>query len=613
MVKMAKKNIKKENSNPETEAPKSGMEDKQVPVYANIIENKRKILKQYIIEKDYAIKVRQSKIGNWLKNEELYNGVTQRTLMTRSNLHLPIVFEGVQNASAKIGAVPDFDFDTIPEGDENASDIMKHVVKEDLDSSDFDILWEDSKIECGIYGETVYEIIPGNDKQEVQLVDTLAFLRSPIAKKSKTTLYCGRQFIYKTMEEIEDEAEEMGYDMEEVHKLKDNKILNETEQSSSSEASAKNIRLANMGLSNTTQFGSKVAECTKWQTYINGELTELLVANDLYLLKKKSMKEYGVKRPTFIWWGIFSRGIAMLAPSIADIYRDSNLAINVITNQGIDNNTYRNFGEMFVSSSSGLKQSSIVPRPNGVTPIMVKPGEHIQDHVWVKQIPEITQGQGLSQIIKGFSDSASGLAPNMGGTKGKLSVTQQAKLNAEVESKIVIMKKKATIAFKEVCQLMSDINCSKLTKPRQVKIFGYKDLTLEGVTKENFKDCKLVANATASEDSTQNKAIKQKAKIDLFTLFKNDPKVPGQLAMRRSVAKTFDISPQEIEDWFTPEKSPQADNTMPTDTAGQGAQPKPPAPGTSKVPTDASALNGATQKSAQSNVPPRIGQGTKTQ
>src|ERR1035437_1861651 len=345
MVKMAKKNIKKENSNPETEAPKSGMEDKQVPVYANIIENKRKILKQYIIEKDYAIKVRQSKIGNWLKNEELYNGVTQRTLMTRSNLHSPIVFEGVQNASAKIGAVPDFDFDTIPEGDENASDIMKHIVKEDLDSSDFDILWEDSKIECGIYGETVYEIIPGNDKQEVQLVDTLAFLRSPIAKKSKTTLYCGRQFIYKTMEEIEDEAEEMGYDMEEVHKLKDNKIPNETEQSSSSEASAKNIRLANMGLSNTTQFGSKVAECTKWQTYINGELTELLVANDLYLLKKKSMKEYGVKRPTFIWWGIFSRGIAMLAPSIADIYRDSNLAINVITNQGIDNNTYRNFGE----------------------------------------------------------------------------------------------------------------------------------------------------------------------------------------------------------------------------------------------------------------------------
>src|ERR1017187_9820135 len=134
---MAKKNIDKENVNPDTEAPRDG---KQIPNYANVIKDKRKILKQYLTEKDYAIKVRQTKIQNWLKNEELYNGVTQRTLMTRSNLHLPIVFEGVNNASAKIGQVPELSFDTIPEGDENASDIMEHVVKEDFDSSQFDIV-----------------------------------------------------------------------------------------------------------------------------------------------------------------------------------------------------------------------------------------------------------------------------------------------------------------------------------------------------------------------------------------------------------------------------------------------------------------------------------------
>jgi hypothetical protein len=604
MARKTKENLKdKENINPETEAPRDG---KEVPQYANVISSKRKILKQYLIEKDYAIKVRQTKIQNWLKNEELYNGVTQRTLMTRSNLHLPIVFEGVQNASSKIGAVPDLKFDTIPEGDENASDIMEHVVKEDLDDSDFEITWEDSKIECGIYGETVYEIIPGNDKNSVELVDTLAFLRSPIAKKAKTTLYCGRQFIYKTMDELEDEAEEMGYDMEEIYKLKNNKVPNETEQSNSNEASAKNIRLANMGLSNTTQMGSKVAELTKWQTYIKGELTELLVANDLYLLKKKSMKEYGVKRTTFVWWGIFSRGIAMLAPSIADIYRDPNLAINVITNQSIDNNTYRNFGEMFVASSSGLKQSSIVPRPNGVTSIQCAPGEKVGDKVWTKNIPEISQGGAMSSTVKGFADSASGLAPNVAPSKGKLSVTQQARLNAEVEQKIVIMKKKATLAFREVCQLMSDITSSKLTKPRKVKIFGAKNLTLENVTKDNFEGVKLVAKTTPSEDSAQNKAIKQKAKIDLYTLFKDDPKILGQLAMRRSVAKTFDISPDELESWFTEEKKPeQSMPAMPDGTEAIKAM-------GGKAPTDASALLNDTQKGAQSNVPKRIGEGTKT-
>ena len=606
MTKITKKEffqeISKENINPVTETPTEGKEGKEIPKYANVINNKRKILKQYLIEKDYAIKVRQNKIQNWLKNEELYNGVTQRTLMTRSNLHLPIVFEGVQNASSKIGQVPEVSFDTIPEGDENASDIMEHVIKEDLNDSEFEITWEDSKIECGIYGETVYEIIPGNDKNSVELVDTLAFLRSPIAKKAKTTLYCGRQFIYKTMEEIEDDAKTFDYDMEEVSKLKTNKVPNETEQSNSNEASVKNIRLANMGLSNTTQFGSKVAELTKWQTYIDGKLTELLVANDLYLLSKKSIEdEYGVKRPTFVWWGIFSRGIAQLAPSIADIYRDPNLALNVITNQSIDNNTYRNFGEMFVASSSGLKQSSIVPRPNGVTSIMCSSGEKVGDKVWTKNVPEITQGGLMASTIKGFADSASGLAPNIAPSKGKLSVTQQARLNAEVEQKIIIMKRKATLAFQEICQLMSDITSSKLTTPRKVKIFGYKDLTLEGVTKDNFKDVKLVAKASPSEDSAQNKAIKQKAKIDLYTLFKDDPKVPGQLAMRRSVAKTFDIPPQEIEDWFTEEKQP---------TQMMPSTPSTPAEAPDKPMTDASALNNATQKEAQSQVPKRIGEGT---
>lgn len=593
------KKEKKDNVNPETKSP----EEKAVPKYANVIENKVKILKQYLIEKDYAIKVRQVKINNWLKNEELYNGVTQRTLLTRSNLHLPIVFEGVQNASGKIGAVPEIDFDNIMEGDENAGEIMQHVVKEDLNDSVFDLIWEDSKIECGIYGETVYEVIPGNDKQRVELVDTLAYLRSPIAKNARTALYQGRQFIYKTIEELEDEAEEMGYDMEEIQKLKDNKVPNETEQTNNSEASAKNIRFANMGLSNTTQFGSKVAELTKWVNYIDGKLHILVVANDMYLLSCTPAKDHGLDRPPFVYWGIFSRGIAMLAPSIADIYRDPNLAIDVINNQGIDNNTYRNFGEMFVASSSGLKQSSIVPRPNGVTVVQCAKDEKIGDKVWVKPVPEITQGQGLSSAIKGYADSASGLSPNMGGVRGKLSVTKQAQLNSEVEAKVVIMKRRATIAFQELCQLMADITAKKLTKPRTTKIFGYKNLTLEGVDKNNFKGADLKAIAKPSEDSNQNKAIKQKAKIDLFTLFKDDPKVPGQTAMRRSVAKTFDIQPQEMEEWFKAEQ-PQGD-AMPAGMgadAGGGA----PADPNSKPPTDASALLGATQKGAQAQVPPAI-------
>ena len=264
--------------------------------YKNIIPNKKEIIKQYLTEKDFAVKLRQQKINNWMKNEEQYNGVIQRTLLTRSNLHVPLVFEGVQNFASKLGSSPDFEYDTIPEGDENAQEIMKHVVQEDLNESDWKIMYENSKIEAGIYGRTIYKVIPGNDKNTVELVDTLAFLISPIAKNTRSALYCGQQFIYKTIEEIEAEAEEFEYDTEEIEKLKQNKVPNETQQDSSTEASYKNTRFANMGLSNTTNYGSKVAECTEWWTMIKNddgtaEPYVLLVANDLYLLRCKKASE----------------------------------------------------------------------------------------------------------------------------------------------------------------------------------------------------------------------------------------------------------------------------------------------------------------------------------
>jgi len=590
---------KKENTNPQVDSK----DEKSTPQYANVIKDKLDVIKQYQKEKDYAIKARQTKINNWLKNEEQYNGVTQRTLLTRSNLHVPIVFEGVQNMSSKLGQAPDADFETIPEGYENVPDLMKHVVKEDLDDTNWELIYENSKTEAGIYGRTIYKIIPGNDKQTIELVDTLAFLISPIAKDTKTALYQGQQFIYKTIEEIEDDADKMEYDMEEVNKLKINKIPNETEQTNNSEASAKNLRFAQMGLSNTTQFGSKVAELTEWWTYIDGELCALTVANDLYLLRKQKAKDLGLKRPPFISWGTYTRGITFWCPSVADVYRDPNLAIDVNINQAIDNNTYRNFGMMFVASSSGLKQSSIVPRPLGVTSVTCAPGENVKDKVWQFVPPEITSALTTMQTIKGFADSASGMSPNITPKQGKVSVTQQAKLNSEVEAKVVVMKRNATLACEELYQLMSDIISTKMTKPRKVKVSGYKSLTINDVTKKNFEGVKIVAKASPAEDSQQNKAIKQKAKMDLFTLFKDDPKIPGQIAMRRSVAKTFDISPDEIENWFTEEAKQPQDVTQATATPPATPEATKPE---DKPMTDATALLSATGQGAASQVPPMI-------
>lgn len=593
---MAKTLKNKDNVNPTAEDKEPKEQTKE---YKNKIKNKKAIIKQYLREKDYAIKLRQTKIQNWIKNEELYNGVTQRTLLTRSNLHVPVVFEGVQNMSAKLGGAPELKFDTIPEGDENASELMEHVVKEDLRACYFDLIYEQAKIECGIYGRAIFKVIPGNDRQRVELVDTLAYLISPIAKNTGKAIYQGQQFIYKTIEEIEDEAERMEYDEESIQDLKDNKVPNETQVDQNSEASIKNIRQANMGLANVTQYGSKVIEITEWVTHIKGILTHLSVANDRYLLRAKPSKELGLKRPNYISFGTYPRGITFWCPSVADVYRDPNLAIDVSINQTVDNNTYRNFGMIYVASSSGLKQSSIIPRPLGVTSVQCTPEEKVQDKIFMPVIPEITSALQTMTTIKGFADSAAGLQLNLP-SKGKINVTQQAKMQYELETKVLVMKLNATLACEELYQLMADITKDKMTKPREVKVFGYKNLTVADVTKDNFKDVKLVAKATPSENSQENKAIKQKAKMSLYQLFKDDPKIPGQTAMRRSVAKTFDISPDEIEAWFTEDKQPTGDNIA-------GMPPKDGAPADGNIPENgATPVINATKSASALNVPPAI-------
>ncbi len=594
---MPKEKIEKEDQKPKQE---------KVRQFKNIIPSKVKKIQKYLKEKDYAIKLRQTKVNNWVKNEEGYAGVVQKTLITRSNLHLPVLFEGVQNMKAKLGGVADVEYDTIPEGDENAHEIMRHIVKEDLDECGFKQTYKDSKIEAGIYGKTIYEVIPGNDYQKVELVDTLAYLISPIAKNTKDALYQGRQFIYKTIWELEDDAEEMEYDMEELQRFKDNKGAAEIQGDPSSEASLKNIRMATMGLSNTTNYGSEVAEITEWWTYWKGELYCMTVANEVYLLRFIKASKLGLKRPPFVAWGTYNRGITFWCPSVADIYRDPNLYIDVNGNQQIDNNTYRNFGMKFVSSQSGLKQSSIVARPMGITPIEIGPKGKIADHVMIDTVPEIGDTVGIMQMVKGFADAAAGLAPAQQHGKGKVSVTKQAQLNAEIDEKIKDMKENATNALEELYQLMADIIVEKLTKPRKVKIFGAKNITIEDVTKKNFKGVKLVAKAKPASDSQQNRAIKQKAILELFKEFKDDKQVPGQVALRRSVVIEFpEISLEEAESWFSPDKESvlplSTENTPPGEGEGQ-----PGAPGAVDVKKPTEPILSNTQSNAQNKVPPTI-------
>lgn len=520
---------------------------------------KKGLLEQYVREKTAAMKQRQRFSNAWLKNEQLYNGTPTTTLITRSNLHVPKLFEAVTTASARMGRMPEIEFDTKNEDDHNASDLMKHLWLYDVRRSRLDELFRLSKTECGLYSRGIIQLIPSNDGNTFELVDTLSFLISPIANSIRTARNCGKQFIYKTIMEIEDEAEEKDYDLSVIKKMKEEKVATDktVRNANSQDQSLRNLRLAYLGLQDTSNLGIDIVELTEWYTWYNNKRVVMTVADDKYILRVLDLKsEVGLPRWPFSSYALYPRGVAFWVPSVADIHRDPNLATDVTVNQMIDNNTYRNFGMLFVDSGSGLKQSSITPRPMGVTSVQTNGGK-IRDKVWQFTPPEISQSINTAMFINSIADNASGLSSIPAGKRGKSSVTEIATNNAIVEEKNNDFKESILICFEDLAQLYADTIKENLTVPRKVKIYGREELTISGVTKANFKDIDFIVNAMTAENASEAKALKQKAAQELFGELKDDPQVPNQAYLRENLMKMFGMTEEQIGKLFkAPEIQP---------------------------------------------------------
>ena len=153
-----------------------------------------KLKEQFEKERQASSKVLYNKQLNWLQNEELYNGVVKSTLMTRANFHVPKIFEGINTVGARIGKLPIIDYHTKPESDQNAGDLMKASWDYDAEVHDLAYLANLSKTEVGLYGRTIFELIPSNQDVGFDLLDTMSFriAPGPIGADIATAPYCGK-------------------------------------------------------------------------------------------------------------------------------------------------------------------------------------------------------------------------------------------------------------------------------------------------------------------------------------------------------------------------------------------------------------------------------------
>ena len=578
--------------------------------------NKVKVLKQYTLEKKAAVDFRQQKMTNWLQNEELYNGSIQQTLITKSNLHVPQVFDGVNSWVGRLGKMPKVSFETKPEGDMNASELMEQMWRYDSKRSKLPSLYTMSKTECGIYGRTIFKLIPRDDGAKWKVVDTMSFLISPIAPLPRFALYCGDQFIYKTIEQLDEEAEDFDYDQKELARLREDmkKTDSTTSNITNSEQSIKNQRLAYQGFANTPNLGSKVADITEWYTHIaNGrgrfKKVVLTVANDKYLLRCLPVKDVGLPRFPYASYGAFPRAVTYWNPSPADVLRDPNLAEDVILNQNIDNNTYRNFGMLFVDSASGFKQSSLIPRPLGVTPITVPEGRTIKDMLFQYTPASIGESVSVFDKVKSLGETAAcvtaGPVPQTKGGKVQQSVTKLVELQTLLEEKLDQTRQSVLDCFEDMADLYAETIKMNLDEPQMLKIMGARGLTIDGVTKKNFEGVKFIASATPAEEASANKAVEADMALKTYNVFKDDPTIQNQKFLRERTLRKLGMKDAEIDRLLSPDNQSKPE---PIDMPAAPEQPK--APISPAVPQKG-IVPGLPSKAAISNVQKGVKAATK--
>ena len=208
-------------------------------------------------------------------------------------------------------------------------------------------------------------------------------------------------------------------------------------------------------------------------------------------------------------------------------------------------------------------------------------------------------------MVNTIAESASAMNFSTPGQRGKQSVSQLAKEQALMEAVVGTMKDNYLLCFKRMANRYAKLISQNQTDPRDLKLQAGKSMVVEGVNKDNFQGSKFVAKATSAETMQENKAIRQKMRLELYDRLAQRPTV-NQGELDKMLAKEADLSFSEQEKLFTPDPAQQAAQQQQPGQPGapQPGQPQPGQPGAVQpMPSAQQVITGPVQQNAQAQVP----------
>lgn len=473
-------------------------------------ELRTKIISQAITEIEFARNYKQSKVGNWKINEDLYYGRKMKNVESRANVDLGQMSSFVHTILSKVDNPLVFKFSKKKDSQLDRVKRLNAVRVTDAERDNWDIKDIAGKKQGVIYGRAIYSYYADSEdgyKPHLDNIDVYDFLVDPSAGgiDIEKANYLGDYGVVLSRDEIKEGVKSKDFLKTESERLLNgtgnNTEVNQEIVNKQSRTYATGIATAEKELQSKDKF-----KFWRWGTTYGGKRYFLLLCEDgATAIEVCELKDKFAKNMWWYWtWAAFIDLTEFWTPSYCDYVREIFMAQAVSINQMLDNGEQITKPQRLVNVTAIENMAELKYRRDGT--IKVKGSFDINKAYQTIQVPAIDTPIRVFETLdliqekaSGVTAAAQGLADNSSGDKVSIYEGNQA----AVADRFGLLNKSYSFGYKRFAELYKNGVDEHLIKKTAVDIIGPEGVKVEYVSRRDIfrksEDFGIIVEASNAE------------------------------------------------------------------------------------------------------------------
>lgn len=508
------------------------------------------LIDQCYQEYKHALKYRQQREGDWATIDDLYFGKKKKSLVTRANIHVPKMQGTIETFLSKVDDPPYIHYEGANEADRPKAVRLNALVSGDMKRGMWKLKDVLGKKVGAMYGRIIFKKYSTSENgftDYLEVVDPLDFVIDPLAGglvPMQYANYLGQDNIIKSVSQLKDDI----YDQAAVKELA---TKMQSDSDVDNEYRSKQTRRSALGLSDAVLLLQNHVRLVEWYTYWNGERMYVLFSPEY----KKAVRACKLKEVfeseefPFATWAPFALPFEFWTPGLGELIKEPNIVQNIILSQLLDNNAYRNYGQVIYDINRVPKPGQLKPTPMGKIGVQGNPKEIIMN----REFPAINQGVDMYNLVENIfarETGVTGQSKGMPNTK-RMSATEFAGLLDEVADRFFTSNELYATCLARLAELYYYGVQENMTEKHRVRVLGARGYEWDEVNGSDLKgDFDILISSGATDEA--NKNMQRDRFIEYMKVARTNTRL-NQKFLDEKEARMFGMEEDEVERLLSPD------------------------------------------------------------